>query len=201
MTFSSAGSCIPGPGEPQATWSFDDGATAAAASPAHAFATPGRHTATLTVSDGAGHSASATAVVDVAAATTGGGTPAGGGAAALVLSELAVSPSRIALGKALPKLVSRPAERPTGTVTFRLSRAANVQLRFAKRGTSGKFRRVAGRVRVSARPGLNRVRFAGRLSRKVRLAPGAYRLTAVAADAAGARSAPSSRRFTAVKSR
>ena len=195
VEFSSAGSCIPGPGEPQLTWSFDDGAGAGGASLTHAFATPGRHTATLSVADGAGHSATATAVVDVSAA------PATGGAAAPVLSRLTVSPSRIAIGKALPKLVTRPAKRPTGTISFRLSKAAKVELRFAKRATSGSFRRLKGRVRVSAKPGLNRVRFAGRLSRRVRLAPGAYRLTAVAVDAAGARSAPAGRRFTILKSR
>jgi len=133
----------------------------------------------------------------------GGGGPgpgAGGGDAAPVLSKLTVSPSRIAIGKALPRLVTKPAKRPTGTITFRLSQAANVNLRFAKQGTNGRFRRLTGRVRVTAQAGLNRIRFAGRLSRKVRLAPGAHRLTAVAVDARGARSAPMRRRFTAVKS-
>jgi uncharacterized delta-60 repeat protein len=130
----------------------------------------------------------------------GGGGPGPGAGAAPVLSKLTVSPSRIAIGKTLPKLVTKPAKRPTSTITFRLSKAANVNLRFAKRGTNGRFPRLTGRVRVTAQAGLNRVRYAGRLSRKVRLAPGAHRLTAVAVDARGARSAPMRRRFTAVKS-
>jgi hypothetical protein len=187
VAFASAGSCIPGPGAARATWRFDDGARAGTASATHAFATPGRHAATLTVTDDAGHSATATAVVDVTAA------PA--------LSGLAISPSRIAIGKSLPKLVSRPAKRPTGTISFRLSGAAKVELRFAKRGKGGKFRRLEARIRVAAKPGLDRVRFAGRLSRRVRLAPGTYRLTAAAVDATGARSAPVRTRFVAVRSR
>jgi hypothetical protein len=121
--------------------------------------------------------------------------------AAPALSELAISPSRIAIGKSLPKLVSRPAKRPTGTISFRLSEAAKVELRFAKRGKGGKFRRLEARIRVAAKPGLDRVRFAGRLSRRVRLAPGAYRLTAVAVDATGAGSAPVRTHFVAVRSR
>lgn len=194
VSFSSAGSCIPGPGEPQAAWSFDDGAGATGAAVEHAFATPGQHTATLTIGDGAGHQASASATVEVTAA------PARGPAAP-VLSKLRVSPGRVAIGKLLPKLVAKPAKRPAATISFTLSKAAKVELRFAKIGTSGKLRRLKPKLRVAAKRGVNRVRFAGRLSRKVRLAPGAYRLTAVATDAAGARSAPTSKRFTAIKTR
>jgi hypothetical protein len=196
VSFSSAGSCIPGPGEPQAAWSFDDGAGATGTAVEHAFATPGQHTATLTIGDGAGHQASASATVEVTAAPASAAGPA-----APVLSKLKLSPGRIAIGKLLPKLVAKPAKRPAATISFTLSKAAKVELRFAKLGTSGKLRRLKPKLRVAAKRGVNRVRFAGRLSRKVRLAPGAYRLTAVATDAAGARSAPTSKRFTAIKTR
>jgi hypothetical protein len=56
-------------------------------------------------------------------------------------------------------------------------------------------------VKLNARKGANRVRFAGRLSRKARLAPGAYRLTAVATDSAGTRSKARTARFKVVKAR
>jgi RTX calcium-binding nonapeptide repeat (4 copies) len=110
-----------------------------------------------------------------------------------VLSGLRVSPTRIAIGSPLPKLVARPARRQVGTIRVTLSRAATVRLRFARLRPGGKPRRLKPTVRLSAKPGVNRLRFAGRLSRKVRLAPGPYRLTAVAIDAAGRpphRSAP-----------
>jgi hypothetical protein len=202
VSFSSAGSCIPGPGEPQAAWSFDDGASASGAAVGHAFAAPGQHTATLTVTDGAGHQASATATVDVTAAPApADNTPAGGGRAAPVLSRLKVSPARVAIGKLLPRLIAKPAPRPAATISFRLSKAAKVELRFARIGTGGRVRRLKPTVRLAARRGVNRVRFAGRLSRRVRLAPGAYRLTAGAIDASGARSTPQERRFSVISAR
>ncbi|MEA2442901.1 MAG: hypothetical protein QOJ12_193 [Thermoleophilales bacterium] len=64
----SASSTDADPGETPATitWAFDDGATAAGASVQHAFATPGRHTATATAVDPAGVAGTATVTVDVA---------------------------------------------------------------------------------------------------------------------------------------
>jgi hypothetical protein len=69
-----------------------------------------------------------------------------------------------------------------GTVSFRLSEAATVRLRFTRRGHRAITRRVA------ARAGANRVRIA--------LRRGRYRLTLVAVDRAGARSRPATVRFT-----
>ncbi len=89
----------------------------------------------------------------------------------------------------------------TGTITFTLSRAAKVELRFARLGKRGTVRQLKRTVRVTAKQGVNRIRFTGRLSRKVFLAPGAYRLTALAVDAAGARSTPVRTRFTATEPR
>ena len=56
--------------------------------------------------------------------------------------------------------------------------------------------KLRGRVRLSARAGLNSVRFAGRVSRRKTLRPGVYRLSVRAADAAGNRSAAKGTRFT-----
>jgi PKD domain-containing protein len=67
VAFSAAGSCVPGPEAATIRWRFDDGSAAAGASVAHAYTTPGRHTATLTVSDAHGHSAQASAAVTVTA--------------------------------------------------------------------------------------------------------------------------------------
>ena len=195
VAFSAAGSCIPGPGAPAISWSFDDGAGATGDAVTHAFAAPGRHTATVTVSDGAGHQAVASTAVDV----TAGAAPPPAAQAAPVISGLRVSPSRIAIGSQLPKLVRGRVKRPAGTIRFVLSEPATVQLRFTRLGRHGRTRTVKTKVRIDAAQGLNRIRFAARLSRKVRLTPGAYRLTMFATDAAGARSERATTRFRTVR--
>jgi hypothetical protein len=189
--FSAAGSCIPGPGEPTIRWSFDDGATAPGAAVTHAFQTPGRHTATATVSDQDGHSAVATAAVEVSA-------PAAGTPTAPRISRLRVTPTRVQIGKPLPKLVRGPTRRLLATIGFHLSKRATVTLQFAKLRPNRAPRKLATTVRITARKGQNGIRFAARLSRRVTLTPGAYRLTVVATDPAGNRSKPANTRFTAV---
>ena len=51
-----------------------------------------------------------------------------------------------------------------------------------------RFVKVKGTITVDGKPGANRLRFQGRLSRKRRLKPGRYRATLVATDSAGNRS-------------
>jgi hypothetical protein len=200
VEFSAAGSCIPGPGTPSIGWSFDDGTTAMGAAVTHAFSTAGRHTATVTVSDGDGHQSQAGTGVDVTAtAASPAATPVPAAAAAPVISELRVTPTRIKIGTLLPRLVRNAAKRPVGTIRFTLSKAATVRLRFAKVGKGGATPTVKTRVRIKAKPGVNRIRFAARLNRTVRLKPAAYRLTMVATDAAGAHSKPATVRFTAIR--
>src|SRR5262249_26971565 len=65
VSFDSAGSSDPENDPISFSWSFDDGATATGATASHAFTTPGVHTATLTVTDATGQTATATANVDV----------------------------------------------------------------------------------------------------------------------------------------
>jgi FtsP/CotA-like multicopper oxidase with cupredoxin domain len=129
--------------------------------------------------------------------------PAGTSAPAAppALTRLRISPKRIAIGRRLPKLVARPAKRPIATIRFTLSRAAKVRLRFARIRPGRQPRRLKPTVRISAKQGVNRMRFAARLSRTVRLAPGPHRLTAVALDTTGQRSSPVRRRFRAIKRR
>ncbi len=188
--FSAAGSCIPGPEAPTVRWSFDDGAGATGSTVTHAFQTSGRHTATVTVTDAHGHSAQATASVDVTA---------GSASVAPRITRLRVAPTHVQIGTRLPKLVRAGVKRPLGTIRFRVSKPATVTLRFAKLTNRGKARPVKTQVRVTARKGSNRLRFAARLTRRAALAPGKYRLTAVATDATGARSKRATTRFTAVK--
>lgn len=124
-----------------------------------------------------------------------------------VISSLRVSPRRLRVGSRLP-LVTRT--RTATTIRFRLSEAAKVRLSF-ERAVSGRrvgksckpaTRRLRNRRRctryIAARPsirlagdaGLTRVRFQGRLSRRVTLRPGKYRLTATARDQAGNQALP-----------
>ena len=52
-----------------------------------------------------------------------------------------------------------------------------------------------GALSFAAHPGANKLHFPGRISKKRKLCPGRYRVTAVATNAAGRRSAPKSLSF------
>jgi hypothetical protein len=136
--FSASGSCIPGPGAPTIRWRFDDGALAAGATAAHAFTTPGRHTATATVSDSHGHTAQATAAVQITAA-----------AVPPRITRLRVTPARVRIGA-----------RPLGTIRFRLSTPATVTLRITKPGTRHK-----RTITITAHKGRNHTRLTRKLAR------------------------------------
>lgn len=179
--FSAAGSCDPLPGTALSyAWRFDDGATAAGPEVSHAFGSAGQHTAVVTVTGSAGHAAEATAAVTVAA-------PARAvDRRAPAITRLRL-PKAFTRGSALPRL---GAGRRQAAIAFRLSERATVRLQFARRGRNGRYRAVATTVRISGRAGDNRLRFAARLSRRARLAPGLHRVTLVAVDRAGNRSRP-----------
>ena len=129
----------------------------------------------------------------------GSSTPAGEApgsppeSAARRVTKLRVSPAFLRLGTALPRLVSKPARRPAATIRFTASHAGTVTLRFARVGKRGRLKAIRTAIRVKAKPGVNRISFTGRLSRRVRLAPGRHRVTA---RLSGQRTAPASARLT-----
>src|SRR5207244_13072074 len=65
LSFNGSGSVDRGGTITSYAWRFGDGGTASGVSPTHAYATPGTYTATLTITDSRGSSASDTAVVRV----------------------------------------------------------------------------------------------------------------------------------------
>jgi extracellular elastinolytic metalloproteinase len=122
------------------------------------------------------------------------------------LSALSMRPKRFRLGRKLP---SAAAVRTGATIGFTLSEAAAVTYGFrrarpgrrvgrrcvaptrARKGRRRCTRYVrSGSLKLAAGAGANRLRFQGRLTRRRALRPGKYRLTMVATDAAGQRSAP-----------
>lgn len=129
-----------------------------------------------------------TANVDTPPCTAGSGcaSPHGGnghGTRGLRLRGLSVVPRRFRAARG-------------ARIRFQLSRSASVTLRVA-RSVHGHRRRVNGSLRRRGVAGANRMRFAARIGGR-RLAPGRYRLTAIA-RAHGRRSTPASTSFTVVR--
>jgi hypothetical protein len=99
------------------------------------------------------------------------------------------------------------------TVSFRLSEAAQVKLSFerklaghkaggkcvapAKRGRPSctRYSRIRTTLKLQGKAGANSLHLKGRLSRAHSLAPGRYRLTLLATDSQGKRSAPATTSF------
>jgi hypothetical protein len=153
-----------------------------------------------------------------------GDTPASSPCGASMVETVVTSPPRLThlgqshrrwrRGKALPHIAS--AKRPPIGTTFRFTVNERVRVRFAfnkrvkgrKLGRRCVAHRTKGRrctrtvksgvLNFSARAGLNKVRFQGRISARKRLKPGRYTLTVTATDSSGQTSAPRSLIFTIV---
>jgi Tol biopolymer transport system component len=157
---------------------------------------------TFTGSDG--NSTSSAATVSITVGNTGGGGGGGGGkdTTASNITGVDVSPGTWRRGSALPSF--NAAAKVGTTIKFNLSEKAAVTLTFQRQRAgrrvgrrcvapkrSNRKRRkckrytTAGRLFFNGKAGANRVKFAGRLSRRKRLALGRYRLRVSAKDAAG----------------
>ena len=199
-------------------WSFGDGAGAFGAAATHAYAAPGSYPVTLTASDALGNASVATGTVAVSAAavTPGASAP---DTTRPRLRALELSPRRFRAtwrrgagkrrGKARKGGEASSSARRGARISYRLSEPARVRFR-VERALPGRragrhcakpkranrkarrctrWRTLRGAFAHSGRAGRNSLRFSGRL-RGRRLAPGRYRLRAVAADAAGNASRP-----------
>jgi hypothetical protein len=189
-------------------WAYDDGTSAAGATVQHAFTSAGDHSATLTVSDPVGLTATAQITVTVTAVpvTVGSSTLPGLASQGPSLSGLKLEPTRFraagrttlvnarrtSVGTWITYALSKPA-----TVTFALERSAPGRRVGARcRAATPADRRQAGCVRwlpigtmaPRSAVGMNRVRFSGRLRGRA-LDAGRYRMRAQALDSDGRRSA------------
>jgi hypothetical protein len=155
-------------------WTFDDGGTATGITASHAFATPGAHSATVTISDADGRKGSARASLAVIP------TP---GPSAPVISKLLIS--KFGAGGATITYSDSQAGTTTFTITERVSGirrgkrcvpAPRHPRRHAKRCT---LTITLGSFTHLDTVGANTVLFSGRLGGH-RLKPGHYLLTVVA---------------------
>jgi len=156
-------------------WAFGDGGTGSGAQATRVFGALGAYQATVTATDPTGLHAAASATATVAPA---------GDHTAPVLSGLRLS----------PKLFTA---RRGSRVTYRLSEQARLTLVLQRASRSGGrtvFKRYARATRAGT-AGMNRMRLRRRLGSR-RLAPGRYRLTLVARDAAANRSNAVRAKFT-----
>jgi len=211
-SFAAAPSDLWGP--VRTAWSFGDGTSATGTAVAHAYASAGTFTASVTATDAVGNAVTSSGTVQVSAAGGGGG-PA--------IARLSLTHRRFRVGRAHTAVSARRRGRrvPVGTTfRFALDRAASVRIAFARqasglRARGGSCAKPSRRLRraharrctrfVPLRPALTRalpagpnaVPFSGRIGRRA-LAPGRYRAT-LTATAAGRAGAPASIRFVVVR--
>jgi 6-phosphogluconolactonase (cycloisomerase 2 family) len=196
-------------------WDFGDGTTLpdGGPTPTHTYATAGVYEVRLTVTDAQGCS---TRFI-----YTGQSTVCPGGASPTTTKTVDTPPALTRLSVTNARFAVASARRPRvkrGTAfRYRLSEAARVTFTIRRRTigrrVAGKCRPVTrknrkrkkcvffkrvGRLAVDAKAGRNRTRFSGKL-RGRRLRRGRYRAVAVAADTAGAKSAPRTVAFRIVR--
>jgi hypothetical protein len=194
-------------------WAFDDGSTASGQTVMHAFAAPGDHVATLTVTDPTGLTGSAAVAVGVTA-VPGSGTPGGGsGNAGGPGTPSAGNPTAPQHGPPVLSKLSLKAR----VLTFTLSEPADVAFAVQRRvpgrrvGKACKKPTKRNRARKhcarwvtrgafgrSGLGGTNATSWDRTLKGKA-LRPGVYRLVARARDATGAQSRVVRARFRVVK--
>jgi hypothetical protein len=202
VTFNASGSSDPSdPGTLTYAWTFDDRAMAAGPVATYAFATTGKHTATVTVTAPSGMRTILTETVTV--------TPP-----PPEITRLRLASTDFRRGTSLARASG---VAPSGTtISFALSERASVTLSFAHviQGRLSNGHCVAGTQSLkraqactrlvalpenvpfaSLRAGTRHIGFDGELDDHSLLRPGRYQLTLVAQNANG-KSEPASRRFT-----
>ncbi len=204
------------------SWSFGDGGVADGAQVSHAYAAPGRYEVRVTLTDGAGNTASATRSIEVA------GSPVAPDVSAPGVSGYRIGARRFTVTRAATPVDAVAAGVPRGTTfTYTLSEAARARLTIARaekgvrvgsacrkrtRRLLAQLRKKKQRIRSCTRyvragvltrtsqQGANRVKFSGRIGKRA-LKPARYRTTLVATDAAGNTSAPRIVGFTIVRAK
>ena len=203
-------------------WNFGDGSVLAdgGPTPSHVYAKPGVYPVTLTVTDAQGCSN--------LQIYTGQSTECPGGSAATatatidtlpVIEALTLTKKKFRAAGSTPKKGAAKSKAPSvGTAfRYRLSEASKVRLEIerrlpgrrvgttckkptksnAKRKSCARFQKLGPLPAVAGKAGGNTTKFSGRLKGKP-LSPGPYRVTAVATDPAGGRSAPRSAAFRVI---
>jgi len=190
----------------QTTWSFGDGTSADGAGVAHTYAEPGSYQLTLTSDDVLGNATSISQMITIAPVSV---TP--------VITNVSQSHRTWREGRGLARVARRRA--PVGTTfSFRLNVQSRVTFKFTRRVTGRVVKRkcvarternrrhatcrhtkVSGTFSFAAHPGINNVKFQGRLSASRKLAPGTYTLLISATDAAGLHSKTRSLGFRVIR--
>jgi plastocyanin len=181
-------------------WSFDDGTKTSGDKVQHAFATPGAHTATATVTDSSGLEASATVDVTVtgtppATDTSQPGTITSAPAVAPLLKDVRLSPTTFRPLRTKPHGSGRRVHAGS-KLSFTLSQDTTLAVVIEQR-KAGRWTRV-GTVKAKRAAGRRSIAITGRVSGRP-LPAGRYRLRLVARNAAGLASAPSQLRFKVVR--
>jgi len=179
-------------------WNFGDGASADGDSASHSYSAAGDFAVKASVVDALGNVSEASGVASISArpnppnggGAAGGGTGGGDGGDRGIPNRDLTQP-RISKLRLLPRhLRLSAAGGPSPRLSFKLSEPAILRFTVKPRGGSFKHRvKKAGRVALPIPPRVRRA-----------LAPGRYRLRAVAVDAAGNRSRVITRRFTVLPS-
>ena len=181
VAFSSASSTDPDPGDSlQAHWSID-GVPADGADQSRTFAATGAIAVTLTVTDRAGLTATASKTLVVQPA--GVVTPPPGVAPAL--TGFSITRHRFAVGR-------------HAAFRFKLSKDARVKIVVSRSGRRLHRSGRSGSIARSGHAGRNRVRFSGRIGGR-KLKPGRYVATVRAIDAAGRASSKRTVKFTILR--
>jgi len=204
------------------TWNFGDGASASGVSTTHTYTQSGVYHVVLeaTSTQGGGRFSQENVGTTVARTITITSPPGGSLSSMLPTITNAHESHRVwREGRLLARLSRSGGQLPVGTTfSFTLNERANVSLRFTQlvggrnsgrvcvtptkknRGHASCKRTVTrGMMSVAADAGASRLTFEGRISRRVDLRPGRYRLVITAANALGAHSRPASLSFIIAK--